>query len=498
LGDLDLAEQYVIKAMEINKKNNNQLLYASSILNLANVKFAKKKYTEAIDLTKQAIEIFHKSQQITSECRSYINMLEMYRQMGEKNKGSEIAKKVMSFEKVLEEPAEKIHLYQNLAVFFEETKDYEKAYLYKDLQMDMNDSLFALDLTKQATELETKYAAEKKEKENELLSQKFELEHQKVEVEHAQSMQHKIMLYFSIPLVLFFILMAVILFRQNKVKQKANSLLNQKNLIIEEKSKIVEEQNKDITDSIRYAQRIQAAILPPDKLWYSILPDSFVLYRPKDILSGDFYWVEETEHHIFFAAADCTGHGVPGALMSVVNFNLLNKAALEKNIVKPDEILNAVNEWLTGSLHQTFQESTVKDGMDIAVCVIDKKTKQFHFAGANNPMYIIANGQIKIIAGDKFPVGAFIEEQRRSFTNNVFPITGNETVYIFSDGYADQFGGPKGKKFKYKPFQEKILSIQNLTLQKQKHELLKTFEDWKGDLEQIDDVLVVGVKLYTI
>ncbi|MBK6524026.1 MAG: SpoIIE family protein phosphatase [Sphingobacteriaceae bacterium] len=167
-------------------------------------------------------------------------------------------------------------------------------------------------------------------------------------------------------------------------KQKDNKALEQMNSIISDKSKIVEAQHKDITDSIKYAERIQTAILPPDKLWKEILPNSFVYYRPKDILSGDFYWVEETKTHVYIAAADCTGHGVPGALVSIINYNLLNKAVLEKNLTDPAQILNQVNEWLTQALHQSYNEASMRDGMDVSICTINKKQ-----SSCNLPAHLI-------------------------------------------------------------------------------------------------------------
>jgi serine phosphatase RsbU (regulator of sigma subunit) len=180
-------------------------------------------------------------------------------------------------------------------------------------------------------------------------------------------------------------------------------------------------------------------------MWFSIFPKSFVLYKPKDILSGDFYWTEETENWKFVAAADCTGHGVPGALMSIVNFNLLNKAVLEKNLTMPGEILDSVNQQLTLALHQTYKESTVKDGMDISLLSINKKTNEIYFSGANNPIYILGPNKEIEMKADKFPVGAFVGETIRSFTSHKLELEIGDRIFLFSDGFADQFGGSKGK-----------------------------------------------------
>ena len=268
-----------------------------------------------------------------------------------------------------------------------------------------------------------------------------------------------------------------------------------KNNIINQQKTIVEGQHRDITDSIKYAKRIQEAILPPLNLWNKILPHSFILHLPKDVLSGDFYWIEETDNYTYIAAADCTGHGVPGALISIVNFNLLNKAVLEKNLVTPSEILDAVNLWLTESLHQSYGESTVRDGMDITLIAINKHSNEVLFAGANNSIYIVSNEELTQIKGDKFPVGAFIEDKIQKFTLKKLSVNKGDSIYLFSDGFADQFGGEKGKKYKYLPFQQKLKSITHHTTINQCSMIKQEFFNWKGNHEQVDDVLVIGIKI---
>jgi serine phosphatase RsbU (regulator of sigma subunit) len=225
-----------------------------------------------------------------------------------------------------------------------------------------------------------------------------------------------------------------------------------------------------------------------------------VFYKPKDILSGDFYWIEQKGDLVFVAAADCTGHGVPGALISIVNYNLLNKAVLEKDLINPADILNYVNQQLTVALHQTFQESSVKDGMDISLCVLNTKTFELQFSGANNPIYIIkqmenAVTELVEVKADKFPVGAFVDEQVQSFTAKDIQLQKNDVIYLFSDGYADQFGGEKGKKFKYKQLKDILLEHQLLLMAEQCSILEQKFYNWKGNLEQVDDVLVIGIRV---
>jgi serine phosphatase RsbU (regulator of sigma subunit) len=252
--------------------------------------------------------------------------------------------------------------------------------------------------------------------------------------------------------------------------------------------------NKDITDSIVYARRIQEAILPPMDEIYAAMPQSFVLYMPKDIVSGDFYWFSHVEGKAIIAAADCTGHGVPGAFMSMIGHSLLNEIVNEKGIYSPDQILNKLREGIIDSLKQRGAEGESKDGMDIALCTIDVAKQEMQFAGANNPLYILRNGEILETKGDKQPIGIYMG-QESPFTNHTFKLDQEDRVYIFSDGYADQFGGERGKKFMYKRFKELVMKIYEKDMQKQRDKLEYTIEQWRGDLEQLDDILVIGFKL---
>lgn len=370
---------------------------------------------------------------------------------------------------------------EGLAGTYERMGNFKEAYYNFRLSQTYGDSIYSEELSLQNTEMQTKYESEKKEVAIKLLNKEKES-------------QRFIIYAVSIAVILVSLLAILIFFGYRKIRLN-NLLLNQKNEIIREKNQIVEQQNKDIKDSIQYAERIQKAILPPDKLWFSILPESFVFYLPKDILSGDFYWTEETDEHIFVAAADCTGHGVPGALMSVINYNLLNKAVLEKNLYKPGEILDKVNEWLNNALHQTYLESNVRDGMDITLLSIHKQSGKVLFSGANNQIYFVKKGEIHEVRGDSFPVGHYMEEKYNHFTTTELNINRGDTIYLFSDGIADQFGGPKGKKFKYRQLKEKLLSYSGLSFKEQKKLIRSDFLDWKGEQEQIDDILVIGIQL---
>lgn len=275
--------------------------------------------------------------------------------------------------------------------------------------------------------------------------------------------------------------------------------LRRENLILEEKvrertaqvvaqKEELAQKNKDITDSITYARRIQFAILPPDVPF----ENTFVLFKPKDIVSGDFYWLLEMDGRQFIAAVDCTGHGVPGAFMSIIGHNMLNKVVKEYGILKPSEILKSLDTEVTKTLHQQQESVTVLDGMDMTLIAYQRDKNLLEFAGAINPMYLVRGGELIETKGNRFPIGRSTSIVEKEFTNHEIRIRPGDTVYLFSDGYADQFGGKKGKKFKIAPMKKLLLDIQDKTMEEQRLLLDSTIEAWRGDIRQIDDILVIG------
>ena len=261
---------------------------------------------------------------------------------------------------------------------------------------------------------------------------------------------------------------------------------------LQSQKEMVEEKNREIVDSINYALRLQRAIIPTSAKVQSVLPNSFVYFRPKDIVSGDFYWMNVVKEQVLIAAIDCTGHGVPGAMVSVVGANGLNRCVKEFNLSKPSDILDK----LTDLVKETFGsgEDKVKDGMDGALCSINLKKRTVEYAGAHNPLWIIkADGsELVEIKANKQPIGDF--EFQKPFTNHVVNLNSGDTVYIFSDGYVDQFGGPRGKKYKYKTLQQLFLSHRDKSMNEMNALLESNFIEWKGDLEQLDDVCIIGIR----
>ncbi|MBI1837434.1 MAG: SpoIIE family protein phosphatase [Flavobacteriia bacterium] len=274
-----------------------------------------------------------------------------------------------------------------------------------------------------------------------------------------------------------------------RLKRNLEKIVSERTLELKKVIIKVNKQKSEITESIHYAKRIQKAILPPQKLIESYFNDFFVYYQPKDIVAGDFYWLEKINNEIIFSVADCTGHGVSGAMVSIVCHNALNRAICEFQLLEPSKILNKVKELVVATFEKS--EEQVLDGMDIALCSLDTKTRILKYAGANNPLYIIRQGELLEIKADKQPIGKY--ELNTSFTAHEFQLEKGDSIYIFSDGFPDQFGGEKGKKYKYKAFKELLIRIQLYPMKEQEMLLRKEFLSWKGKLDQLDDVTIIGI-----
>jgi len=288
-------------------------------------------------------------------------------------------------------------------------------------------------------------------------------------------------------------------FQFKNIKSEAEETKEKNVLLTRAFSKIeiqrneIELKNQSITDSIHYAKRIQNSILPPKEKIKSILKNSFVFYQPKDIVSGDFYWIEKVGNEIIFSVIDCTGHGVPGAFVSLIAYNALNKVILEQQITKPSQILSEIDQLMMSSF--TNSEEQVRDGMDMGICVWNTKTNNVQFSGANHSLFIHNGIELSEIKGNKESIGNSLYDKKSEFVNHEITIQLETTIYLSSDGFPDQFGGEKGKKLKWKGFRTLLSSLNKIQIQNQKKELSSFFTIWKRDLEQLDDVCIIGVKV---
>jgi serine phosphatase RsbU (regulator of sigma subunit) len=284
-------------------------------------------------------------------------------------------------------------------------------------------------------------------------------------------------------------LFGAFMFNRFKVTKKQNHLIHNQKAELQKQKDLVDEHQKETLDSIHYAKRIQNALMANSTLINQFLLNNFVFFQPKDIVSGDFYWATHFNNRFYLAVCDSTGHGVPGAFMSLLNMSFLSEAVKEKNIVHPNEILNFVRERLINTISNEGQQ----DGMDGILICYDTENQIIEYSAANNEPILIRNNEIIELPKDKMPIGK--GEKNNSFTLNSIKLIKGDNLFLYTDGYADQFGGLKGKKFKYKQLNELLLSLSNQTMIEQKDILSKTFTSWKGNLEQIDDVLIIGIKV---
>jgi serine phosphatase RsbU (regulator of sigma subunit) len=255
---------------------------------------------------------------------------------------------------------------------------------------------------------------------------------------------------------------------------------------------IYQKHKKELTQSLKYASYIQKALLPNPQALERNFPDHFLLFEPRDIVSGDFYWQLRKKDLLYFAIGDCTGHGVPGAFLSILGISFLNQIVDRNEKITAADVLNHLREYIMKALQQTGEEHEQKDGIDMALCVIDHQKQQLQFAGAFNPLYVIKNSNRLIeVPGDKMPIGIAAEVEI-TFKNHIIELESGDIFYMFSDGFVDQFGGREGKKYKYRPFRNLLLNICNLPMAEQKAKLLSTLQEWKGTLPQLDDITIFG------
>jgi serine phosphatase RsbU (regulator of sigma subunit) len=327
----------------------------------------------------------------------------------------------------------------------------------------------------------------------------------KIKLQLATLEKQKLILYFVLFALLLVSFLGYYIYRSYKIKKEANIRLEEKNRTISLQKDEIEQQRdlaaaqrdqiayqkKHITDSIMYAKRIQTALIPSLELFSDKL-EHFVLYKPLAIVSGDFYWVSTVENKQIIICADCTGHGVPGAFMSMLGVTMLNEIVNNKHIIMPDQIIENLRQGVIKSFNQVADEDSIKDGMDISVCMVDFEQNLLWYSGANNPLYLIRGHEIVHYRGDKMPVA--IHYRMQPFTLHRIEITKGDEFYIFSDGYVDQFGGPKQKKFMSNQFKETLVTLDVVPMLKQAERLNEIFEEWRGDTPQIDDVTLIGIR----
>ncbi|MFM7022720.1 MAG: tetratricopeptide repeat protein [Flavobacteriales bacterium] len=370
---------------------------------------------------------------------------------------------------------------------YEQLSKPDSAFRYFRLHYAYRDSLINNENSKAIARHEMQYEYNKKFLSDSIANaQKKEMDELRY---HNESRKQKLYTYMSLGAFVITLILAIGIFTNFRLKQQSNR-------IIKKQKELVEEKNAEIMSSIRYAQRIQNALLTSDEHWDAISHDHFVYLKPKDVVSGDFYWAHYfNDNKAIWVAADCTGHGVPGAFMSMLGIGFLNEIVVEDNIIYPNEILNRLRTKIINALRQKGQQHQQMDGMDLALCLWDKNTNKLVYSGANNPLWVMRKGELIEIRPDKQPVGFLLDDVSEPFTMHELQLHKGDIIYTFTDGFTDQFGGQEGKKFKFKRFRDLLKSIEKQPMYHQRDAIQEAFELWKGEHDQVDDVCIIGVKV---
>jgi serine phosphatase RsbU (regulator of sigma subunit)/Tfp pilus assembly protein PilF len=486
-GNFATALEFYNNGLEISEQINDNYSKGQALSNIGNIYLIREDYDKALEQLNNALEIFESLESKKDIALILKSIGNLYHLWDKHIQAKDFYLKSIALCEELDLRKELSDNYKELAYVYTELNDYKAAFGYFEQYAQQNDSIFSAEYKDLITEWNARL--ETAEKEAALIEQKNE-----IRAKEAQIKRKNMIMYAFVFGILIVLIFSSLLYKQYREKQKANILLQEQNDEIKHQRDKIFEQNKEITDSIEYASKIQSAILPPDEYISSILPDHFILFRPRDIVSGDFYWINKYKNKIFLCAADCTGHGVPGAFMSMLGIALLNEIINKKNEFTAAEILNNLRSQVVNSMHQRGYDGETQDGMDIAFCIIDTENKTIDFSGAFNPLFIIRDCELIEYKADKMPIGVHLK-QEVPFSNHIINYQPGDQLYVFSDGYADQFGGPKRKKFLIKRFKELLIEKSGKNMADQKTALQSTIDEWMGPHDQIDDILVIGAKL---
>lgn len=496
-GENGKAMEYFTKSLKIREEMLDKSGIASCYVNIGLVYRAQKNYAAAIECFKKALSLQEEIKDKLGSTRALTNIGGIYFLQKNYTKALVFCKQGLKLSRELGYPEEIKIAAKNLMGIYKVIGDYRNAFEVFEIFIQMRDSIENEDTRKASIKSQFRYTYEKKAVEDSVSHAKeseiknLALKQQASELKAKRNQQYA--LYGGLVLVIVF---AGFMYNRFKVTQNQKQIIEIKeketqkqNKIIIHQKLLVEEKQKEILDSINYAKRIQYTLLAHEDFLKENIPENFVFFHPKDIVSGDFYWATKKNNKFYLAVCDSTGHGVPGAFMSLLNTNFLNEAINEKGIEKPNDVFNYVRQRLIDNISKDGQQ----DGFDGILLCLDKKTNTLSYAAANNSPVLILNNEIVTLQSDRMPVG--VGERKEDFKLYSIDIKQGDTLYLYTDGYADQFGGPKGKKFKYKPLNQLLLSNNNQPLCKQKEIIESEFKKWKGNLEQVDDVCVIGIKV---
>jgi serine phosphatase RsbU (regulator of sigma subunit)/Tfp pilus assembly protein PilF len=494
-NDLEKAMDFYTRSLLINQEIKNTIGISISLDNIGGIYQSKGDLTQALIYFNKSLALQEIDKNYDGQIVSHTSIGEVYFSKKDYNKAKEHTliglKYSMEYGYV-----DQIRLSANrLYSIYMKQNQFEKAIEMRNLEIQMRDSVINEKTKKASLRSQIRYEYEKKAIEDSLLVVE---ERKLTTLQLNQERTQRFALYTGLGLSLIFI---GFVFNRFKVTQKQKNIIELKeqetkkqNIIITQQKELVEEKQNEISDSINYAKRIQTSFLANEMEFKDHFEDYFILFKPKDVVSGDFYWATSVESKLFICVADSTGHGIPGAFMSLLNISLLNESVLSRNYSSTIDILNFIRNILILGLKPDETGQGGNDGMDCVLIIIDFKTLEMEFSGANNPLWIIRNNNVIELKADKMPVGRSPKETV-SFSSQKFQLQKNDLLFGFTDGFPDQFGGPKGKKFKYKQFEELLISISHESMEIQKQKLEEVFENWKGNLDQVDDVCIIGIRI---
>ncbi len=500
-GKIDEALDMNNKSLAIKQEIGDKNGIASTLLGIGNIYLEKKSFQIALEYLHKADKLNIELGNVTLDGNIKNSLAKCYLEINDFQQALRYAKKGLQISLSAGTPNEIMDVSSTLSEIYEKLGNGMEALKYHKLFKTYSDSLISIEKEKKTQLLQADYEYQKKE--SQLLA-----EQQRKEFEHDKQLARQ--RFYTLLFVAAFGMVLVVVFfiYRNQQKQKKSKLLLQtknneirnKNIRLNQQKEELEEAHRNIKASINYASLIQNAIMPTTEILEQSLKDYFIVYKPRDIVSGDFYWFKQIKNIVYIAAADCTGHGVPGAFMSMMGVSLLNEIVSKRDVNPPNMILNELRKRLKKSLHQTSEKHQTQDGMDIAFVLIDLDNKMLQYSGANNPLYLFrknpndSNVDFIEYKADRMPIGVHPNDIY-DFQIQEFQLMPNDSIYIFSDGYSSQFGGPNYHKLKSKKFQEILLSIQDLTMVEQKKYLEKFLNDWQGKNEQVDDILVIGIRI---
>ena len=507
-GDFGGALNYFKKALKIYRETNDgNIPYA--LLSIGKVYAKRNDYQNAVRYMEEALKTARQNNAKLEAGKAMLGLGMTYLQKGDIQQALVYFIQSEQITTEIGAKYEQSETYKNMATAYSKTGDFQNAYLSQLKESQMKDSIFSETHQMQINQLRVRYEIETMLKENEILKRDAKLT-------EAKSRSQMIIIFFLIVGFVSISIFMLLIARANNLKKKANEELNRTNNelknaldIVNHQKKQIEKAHDEITASINYAKYIQSSVLPKTEQIQECLGDHFILYRPKEIVSGDFYWVSETADKTVVVSADCTGHGVPGAFMSMLGITLLNEIINKDSVTNPGIILDRLRKEVTDSLKQKGERWEQKDGMDLALCTIDRKNMKLQFAGAINPLYFIResdseitgiihsesndSGKLIEIKGDHMPIGIF--DEMDSFAYHEIDLHKGDTFYMFTDGFPDQFGGPDHKKFSHRRFREHLVNTKSDSMSDQKVKLEKTLNEWMGKNGQTDDISVIGFRI---